>query len=83
MLRRKPTRIDIEQVDIDELDQIRKKVRAKMDTDTDMNNDMTTPSGDRALGGKTQQDRIRERLGLRNDSNDGQTRVSRLPHWSV
>lgn len=82
MLRRAPTRLAIEQVDIDELDRIRKQARANVKAAESEKDDLTTPKGNRGPTERPQHElTTRERLGLPEgpSSNRGE-RPTRLPH---
>lgn len=85
MLRRAPTRLGIEQVDIEELDRIRKQMHANVKAAGGEKDDLTTPKGGRDGKEKPQQElTTRERIGLPGKpSSNRNGRPIRLPHWSI
>jgi len=65
MLRRKPTRLELDQTDIDELDQIREATREKAEAQAIAKNPATAPIMEKTAREKaTEGMSIRERLGL-------------------
>lgn len=74
MLRRKPTVIEVDQADIDELDKLRKQAREKFEQETQgkssRSNDLTELSArEKAVQGMTLRDRLGFVVGNKKEEN--------------